>query len=256
MDLTGRLCAAKRVALAAGEKLLTSGDRQVESKGLHDFVTQMDTDTEKFIRAELLGEFPSDGFFGEETGGDESASGRWIVDPIDGTTNFIHRVPHYSISIAYEYENELMLGLVYAPALGELYAAEKGKGATLNDRPIAVSEIEKPAEALIGMSFAHRHENSAERMRALLSPLSAQVSDFRRFGSAALDLCYVACGRIDAFIELNLHLYDIAAGLLIVREAGGIATGWPGEAICEQTGNVLAANPMIHEFLTCFLAEY
>jgi len=236
-----RLAAAEAAALRAGEYLLSHPSFSITHKLANDYVTEADRRSEAIIREELLGRFPGDGFFGEESGESGNKSGRWIVDPIDGTTNFICDLPLYTVSIAYEEAGEIVVGCVYCPRLGEMYTAVKGQGAFMNGQPIHVSKKTVLRDAIVGMSFGARYAQARERMQALYPALLDDISDLRRLGSAALDLCFVACGRYDAFIELHLFLYDIAAGMLIVREAGGFVSGWPNDAgDITETGNTFA----------------
>lgn len=256
MNDDGRLALAVRAAREAGEMLRQGGQIKVERKAWHDYVTDMDRESERMIREMLLSECPQDGFLGEEGGqiaGERE--GQWIVDPIDGTTNFIRGLPAYSISIAYRRHSEFVIGVVYAPALDELFTAHLGGGAFLNGRPIRASRVETPEEAVAGMSFAHRNRVDALRMLDLLPGLTASLGDMRRMGSAAYDLCCVAAGRLDAFFELGLHLYDIAAGIAILTEAGGRVSGWPGEADAATTGNILATNGPLHAWFQSALRE-
>lgn len=236
-----RLHAAEEAARKAGEYLLSRPEFSVSHKLVNDYVTEADRQSESIIRAELLSCFPSDAFFGEESGESAGTGGRWIVDPIDGTANFICDLPLYTVSIAYEENGEVVLGCVYCPRLGEMYTAVKGEGAFCNGAPIGVSKKDVLRDAIVGMSFAARYPDDSRRMTALLPALLGSVSDLRRLGSAALDLCFVACGRYDAFIELHLFPYDYAAGVLIVREAGGVVSAWPNDALpMEKSGNVFA----------------
>jgi myo-inositol-1(or 4)-monophosphatase len=240
---------AAQVAREAGAMLLGSRDFKVTRKAAHDYVTEIDIACEKLIREKLLAACPEDGFYGEEGGGAEKAEGRWIVDPIDGTTNFIKDIPLYTISIAYEARGELVIGCVYAPALDEMYLAIQGEGATRNGEAIRVSEVSDPETAVYGMSFAHRLQGSHDEMMGVLDRICGRVNDLRRMGSAAFDLCCVACGRTEGFFELGLHLYDIAAGVVILREAGGMVTGWAADEDVLQTGNICATNGHTHAFL-------
>ena len=237
---------AKRAAQKAGAYLLNHRSFRVQAKAHHDFVTECDKASERMIREMILAECPEDDFFGEEYGETSGSGGRWIVDPIDGTTNFIKNLPMYTVSIAYEQGGVLQLGVVYCPPLNELYAAQRGKGATLNGERIRVSEISDPGDAVVSMGFAHRNPENARRTHGLLPALVRELSDLRRMGSAAYDLCCVASGRCDGFFELGIYLYDFAAGRVMVEEAGGKVTGWPGEADCNLTGNVIASNGLIH----------
>lgn len=249
MDLQQKLELAGRVARDAGQRLLSCRDFRVERKAKHDYVTEMDQRTERFIREALLSVCPEDTFFGEEYGasGEGTTGGTWIVDPIDGTTNFIRDLPVYSVSIGYRLGGELVLGCVYWPVLDEVYLARKGHGATRNGEKIHVSDVADVDDAIVGITFCHRSETDHVRMMRLLNAIA--VGDVRRYGSAALDLCMIACGRQDAFVELGLNLYDIAAGIVILREAGGCAEGWPGQPDCEVTGNVLASNGRVNAYL-------
>ena len=248
--LQKRLESAVRAALLAGENLTVRSSLTIAHKSANDYVTDADRSNEELIRSVLLKEWPEDGFLGEEEGEIASQSGRWIVDPIDGTTNFIYGLPLYTISIAYEEAGALVLGCVYCPPLKEMFTAVRGHGAYLNGRPIHPRETAVLRDALIGMAFAHRDDAAGARMLRLIPRLRSECSDLRRLGSAALDLCFVACGRYDAFIEPALHIYDIAAGLVILREAGGLAESWPGDQEpVEITCNVFAASKSIHDAL-------
>ncbi len=255
MTLEEKAILAEKTAREAGEMILKNRVFQVKRKAAHDFVTEMDVKSEELIRARLLTACPEDAFFGEEHGGATAAAGRWIVDPIDGTTNFIKDIPLYTVSIAYEQNGKLVIGCVYAPALDEMYLAVRGKGATRNGEKIIVSDVDDPEEAVFGMSFAHRIQGSHDRMISALDRICGQVSDLRRLGSAAFDLCCVACGRTEGFFELGLFLYDIAAGVVILEEAGGTVTGWTDAENVYQTGNVCATNGHIHAFLNGILKD-
>ena len=243
-----RLLKAQEAAKKAGEYLISRPSFSITHKLSNDYVTEADQTSEQIIRDVLLTAFPEDGFFGEEAGESTGNGGRWIVDPIDGTTNFICDLPLYTISIAYEKDGELQLGCVYCPRLNEMYTALRGGGAFLNGKPIHVSEKTVLRDAIVAMSFAHRDEEAGARMMKLLPHLRAMFSDMRRLGSAALDLCFVACGRFDGYMELKLYPYDFSAGMLIVEEAGGIVTGWPGDpAGVRESGNVFAAGSALYQ---------
>ena len=230
-----RLAAAREAALAAGAMLLERHGFHVEHKAENDYVTDMDRASERMIVSALRERFPEDGFLGEEYGASGDRDGVWVIDPIDGTTNFMLR-------------GEVEVGVVYAPALNELYNAVKGGGAFMNGKPIRVSGVGAPRDAVAAMSFAHRHPEAAARIMPRLAALLPQINDYRRMGSAAFDLCCVACGRVDAYFEPKLYLYDIAAGVLIAREAGGVVTGWKGGADCLVSGDVMATNGLLHDF--------
>lgn len=255
MILEEKAILAERTAREVGEMLIKNRVFSVKRKAAHDFVTEMDVKSENMIRERLLSACPEDAFFGEENGGAAEAKGRWIVDPIDGTTNFIKDIPLYTISIAYEQDGKLVIGCVYAPALDEMYLAIRGKGATRNGERIAVSDVSDPEESVFGMSFAHRLQGSHDEMIAVLDRICGRVNDLRRLGSAAFDLCCVACGRTEGFFELGLNLYDIAAGVVILEEAGGVVTGWSDEENVLETGNVCATNGPMQAFLKEVLNE-
>lgn len=255
MDLNEKQALAERTALAAGRFILSNRDFSVEQKAEHDFVTDMDRASERMIREALLSACPEDSFYGEEYGGELEQDGCWIVDPIDGTTNYIRNLPIYTVSIAYRYKGELVIGCVYCPVTDELFSAQLGKGATLNGEAIHSSTVSEPSHAIVGMSFSHRCIEDHTRMLNLLTYFS-HLNDLRRLGSAAYDLCMVASGRFDAYLELGLNLYDIAAGMVIVREAGAIVTGWPDDSEdVTVTGNVLSGNLPIHAHLSGIIAQ-
>lgn len=221
---------------------------QVSRKGPADFVSTADFQAEKTIRAELAKARPAFGFVMEESAPTAPSEGtsRWIVDPLDGTTNFLHGVPHFAISIAVEQDGEIIAGVVYNPVTDELFWAEKGKGAFLNDRRIRVSARRNLSDALIATGLPFKGHGDPSRIRAELDAIMPQVAGIRRFGAAALDLAYVAAGRFDGFWEADLNPWDIAAGIVLVQEAGGYVTQIDGKRDPLNTGSVLAANPHLH----------
>ncbi len=245
-----RMELARRAALEAGRMLMQYEEIHVDKKARNDYVTDADRASENLIREILLGACPEDGFYGEEGGASGTDKpGMWVVDPIDGTTNFIHRLHPYTISIAYMVKGQPVAAAVYAPVTDEMFSAYLGGGAYLNDKPIHASNITDPKMLILGMSFSHRDAKFASRMFELIPRLCMKINDMRRLGSAAYDLCMVACGKYDAFIELNLLLYDIAAGVLIAREAGAITSGWYEDKDCLETGHILAATPGVFDWL-------
>ena len=249
MTLQEKARLAAEVAREAGNMIRENRQFRVEMKAQHDFVTEMDVKSEKLIRERLLTACPEDEFFGEEGGGATDAKGRWIVDPIDGTGNYVKDIPMYTISIAYELDGELVIGCVYAPALDEMYLAIKGEGATMNGRPIHVSDVDNKDLAMFAMSFAARLPETHDQMLRTIGNFMHSCNDMRRQGSAAFDLCSVACGRIEGFFELGLHIYDIAAGVVILAEAGGMTTGWSDDEDVLVTGNVCASNKHMHAYM-------
>jgi len=200
----------------------------VNKKSPRDFVTDADIAVEAFLKATLTEKCPEYGFWGEESGQSADQSARWVVDPIDGTHSFSRGQYFWSISVALEIDQELILGAVYAPALNDYYTAEKGKGAWKNGLPITVSTESNLADAMVATGFAclrsYLTDNNLERFGRIAQRTTGQ----RRFGSAAMDLCLVADGQVDAFWEQELNLYDVAAGALIAKEAGATVTDFQG----------------------------
>ena len=228
---------------------------QVSKKGPADFVTTADKKAEEVLVAGLTKARPRFGFLLEEGGKIEGAdtSNRWIIDPLDGTTNFLHGIPHFSISIALERDGEPVAGVIYEPITDQMFWAEKGQGAYLNGRRIRVSARRRLEESLFatGIPFAGKQDH--DRFLSQLKAVMAVSAGVRRFGSAALDLAYVAAGRYEGFWEFGLHPWDIAAGIVLVREAGGFITDIGGGGMMES-GEILAANDSLHGPLLKILA--
>ena len=233
---------------------------QVSLKGPGDFVSKADRMAEQTLRDELLHARPDYGFLGEESEEIPSRDGRhrWIVDPLDGTTNFLHSIPIFAISIALERRTagkaEIVAALVYNPVSDELYTAEKGSGAFLNDRRVRVAARRRLEDAVVGNGMPHLGRGEHGRFLMQLRAVMARVAGSRRMGSAALDLAAVAAGRLDAYWEEHLSAWDIAAGLLLVREAGGFVSS-PDGGDPLQTGHVIAGNERLHKQLTSVLEE-
>lgn len=221
---------------------------QVSFKGPSDFVSTADHKAERAIRAELQRARPAFGFLMEESGAAAGADPhhRWIVDPLDGTTNFLHGLPHFAISIALEREGEICAGVILDPVKNELFWAEKGAGAFLNDRRLRVSGRARLDQALIATGIPFRGHGMHGRFLRELDAVMAATAGVRRMGAAALDLAYVAAGRYDGFWERDLSPWDVAAGILIVREAGGYVSEIDGGHAMLSTGSILAANDKLH----------
>lgn len=222
----------------------------IEEKGLHDLVSYVDKGAEKIIVQSLLPLLPGAGFITEEeTLTKSSQEYNWIIDPLDGTTNFIHGVPTFSISIALSYKNELVLGVVYEINREECFTAWKNGGAFLNKKPIKVSSTPDFASSLLATGFPFRSSDFLDEYLAVLKTLMQSTRGIRRIGSAAVDLAYVACGRFDCFFEFNLHNYDMAAGILLIKEAGGTVIDFQGEENMLEKGSVIAGNPMMTDLV-------
>lgn len=255
MNLREKAALAEKAARASGEMLQHQSHFKVMRKSTNDFVTEMDFKSESLIRDILLSACPEDEFFGEESGGATNCLGRWIVDPIDGTANYMRGQPLYTISIAYEYRGELVVGCVYCPPTDELFLAVRDEGATRNGQPIHVSNVDDTKNALIHLAFGHRDEKLRTRTLNIVPKLLIHSSDLRRSGSCAYDMCSVAAGHCDGFVELGLSLYDYAAGYVILTEAGGKLTAWDLDEDPIATGNLLASNGILHEAIRALVTE-
>jgi myo-inositol-1(or 4)-monophosphatase len=230
---------------------------QVSRKGPADFVSTADHKAEKTLRAELSKARPGYGFLMEETGtvAGTDVNNRWIVDPLDGTTNFLHGIPHFCISIALEREGELVAGVVYEPTRDEMYWAEKGIGAFMNDRRLRVSGRPRLDDAVIGTGIPYRERGHHESYLETLEAVMAATAGVRRMGAAALDLAYVAAGRFDGYWEFGLSPWDLAAGLVLVREAGGHVADPGGGTDILGSGEIVAANTQLHGPLTALVRK-
>jgi myo-inositol-1(or 4)-monophosphatase len=221
---------------------------QVSKKGPADFVSAADLRAEQVLRHELAKARPDFGFRLEEGGDVPARDGRhfWLVDPLDGTTNFLHGLPHFAISIAVERDGELVAGVVHDPTKDEMFWAEKGQGAFVNERRLRVSARSQLTDALVATGIPFHGREGHERFGAELAAVMPEVAGIRRFGAAALDLAYVAAGRYDGFWERGLLPWDMAAGIVLVREAGGTITDLDGGDRMLDTGTVLAGNDKLH----------
>jgi myo-inositol-1(or 4)-monophosphatase len=244
-------------ALKVARKLLRDFNEveflQVSKKGPRDFVSVADITADRRLREELGNARPAFGFMteeGEDVAGSESGS-RWIVDPLDGTLNYLHGQPHFAISIAAEVRGRLEAGIIFDPIRDELFWGERGRGAYLNDRRLRVSARRRMADALLGTGGPLHVGDNHEQYVRILERLSRATASYRRSGSAALDLAYVAAGRFDGYWAAGLSAWDIAAGLLLIQEAGGFVTDESGRSITLSSPTLLAANDQLHgEFLT------
>ncbi|RUV97253.1 MAG: inositol monophosphatase [Mesorhizobium sp.] len=224
---------------------------QVSMKGPGDYVSQADRKAEEIVFTELSKARPGYAFLMEERGAVDGEDGqhRWIVDPLDGTTNFLHGIPLFAVSIALERQGQIVAGVVYNPAMDELYTTERGGGAFMNDRRLRVAGRAKLTDAVIGCGVPHLGRGQHGNFLIELRNVMAEVSGVRRLGSASLDLAYVAAGRMDGFWEANLSAWDIAAGALLIREAGGFVSDMDGGQDMLEAGSIVAGNELIQRAL-------
>jgi myo-inositol-1(or 4)-monophosphatase len=249
--MTVMVGAAQKAARALKRDFGEVEQLQVSRKGPSDFVSAADVRAEQTLRAELTKARPKFGFLLEE-GGEikgEDPRHRWIIDPIDGTTNFLHGIPHFAMSIGLEMDGEIIAGLVFNPIADEMYIAEKGKGAFLNDRRMRVSARSELTDCVIATGIPHHGRGNHGPYLKTLGRVMATVAGIRRAGTASLDLAYVAAGRCDGYWETGLQPWDMAAGLLLVKEAGGFVTEVDGGKSPLASGSVLATNAKIHKGL-------
>jgi len=240
----------RQTIMEAGEVLregFMSSDSSYERKEALELVTKWDTRSEQIIRERILGAFPSHAIYGEEGGGVLTDEGYlWIVDPLDGTTNFIHRLPYFCVSIGCYKDGAPIAGGIYAPISNELFLAEQGGGAYRNGAKMRVSDVSELGLALFVTGYPYKREGKIERAKTLLTNALTSVQCIRRMGSAALDLCYTANGVFDIYIEFDLRPWDVAAGALILKEAGGVISLCSGEAFRLDRGEVFATNGVLH----------
>jgi myo-inositol-1(or 4)-monophosphatase len=250
-DLGVFLDAAWRAAGAAGELIRDGWQRpkNIDYKGAIDLVTDVDHASERKIVETLRSQFPDHSILAEEqtdfAGADQEW--RWLIDPLDGTTNFAHGYPQFAVSIALEHQGQVLLALVYDPLRVECFRAVRGRGATLNGDPIAASTTSELDKALLATGFPYDHREDADFYLTYFKAFMTRCQGIRRGGSAALDLCYVACGRLDGFWEMKLKPWDTAAGALIVTESGGQLSDFSGKPFSIWGSETLAANRRIHE---------
>ena len=251
------IAAARKAARALKRDFGELEKLQVSLKGPANFVTAADRRAEETLYAELIKARPGYGFLGEEGGKREGTdkTNTWIVDPLDGTTNFLHGIPQFAISIGLERDGAVVAGLVYNPATEEMFIAEKGKGAFLNEQRIRVAGRARLADSVVACGLPHIGRGDLALARKETSAMQEQVAGLRRFGAAALDLAWVAAGRLDGYWERNLKPWDMAAGLILIREAGGFVTDCEGGEAMFTEGHVAAGNDSIHKELLRVLKE-
>ncbi len=229
---------------------------KVTSKQPNDFVTEVDRAAEAAIIDVLRTAYPDHAILAEESGASGASDYQWIIDPLDGTTNFIHGMPHFAVSIALKHRGSIAQAVVYDPTRNELFTASKGRGAYLNDRRMRVSKRIKLQDALLSTGFPYRSFTHIDAYLGMLRELLQKSAGVRRPGAASLDLAYVAAGRFDAFWEIGLSPWDIAAGSLLISEAGGLVSDFGGESGYLETGNIVAGTPKIFAQLLQVIASH
>lgn len=249
-----------RAARAAGDHIVRYMDRiegmSITSKGRNDFVTEVDKQAESIIIDIIHKAYPQHSILAEESGEQGKGEYKWIIDPLDGTTNYLHGFPHFAVSIALEYKGELDQAVVYDPLKQELFTASKGGGAYLDNRRIRVSQRKSLEGALLGTGFPFRDHDKLDVFLETFRAFFPMTAGIRRAGAASLDLAYVACGRLDGFWEFGLYEWDIAAGALLIQEAGGFTHKLNGPDNKMITACIIASNPKISEDMKTIIIKY
>jgi myo-inositol-1(or 4)-monophosphatase len=244
---------AVRAARSAGELILRSADNvahlKIDQKGINDYASEVDRMAERDIINIIRAAYPDHGILAEESGQHAGNDFVWVIDPLDGTTNFLHGFPQYAVSIAMKHKGRLEVGVVYDPLRDELFTAKRGGGAMLNSRRLRVTNKINMKGALIGTGFPFRDQQHLDAYVEMFKAVTVDTAGIRRAGSAALDLAYLAAGRLDGFWEIGLMEWDMAAGALLVKEAGGVLTDFSFNDKYLESGNVIAASPKMHQLL-------
>jgi myo-inositol-1(or 4)-monophosphatase len=251
--------AARRAGAIINRASLDLDQLTVRSKQDRDYVSEVDQMAERAIIEILRDAYPNHGILAEESGSTDARNGEdyvWIVDPLDGTTNFLHGVPQYAVSIALKHKGQITQAVVFDPTRNELFTASRGRGAALNDRRIRASQRSRMSECLIGTGFPFRDFSFSEAYLNMFRDMMKATSGLRRPGSAALDLAWVACGRYDGFWEMRLSPWDIAAGSLIAQEAGALVGNFLGNEGFLESGNIVAGNPKVFAQMLQILAPH
>ncbi len=248
------LTIAIRAARSAGNHILRAvdsvGQLQIDQKGKNDYASEVDRKAESEIIRIISKAYPSHGFLAEESGHQKSDSDYiWVIDPLDGTTNFLHGFPQFAVSIALKHKGILEVGVVYDPQRDELFTAERGGGAMLNNRRIRVTRQTSLTGSLLGTGFPFKKQQHFDAYLEMFRALFIDSAGIRRAGAAALDLAYVATGRLDGFWEIGLHEWDMAAGVLLIKEAGGVVTDFSFRDKYLESGNLIAGNPKMHQIM-------
>lgn len=245
------LTIAIRAARVAGDLVQRSADNvnqlTISKKSKNDFVTEVDLMAEQAIVNIIKGTYPEHSILAEESGTIEGNHYTWVIDPLNGTTNFLHGYPHYAVSIALKNKHKTEVAVIYDPLKDELFTAEKGGGATLNNRRIRVGKQTKLNEALLSTGFPFKYPQHLEAYVNMLADLTLETTGIRQAGSAALDLAYIAVGRLDGFWQIGLKEWETAAGVLLIQEAGGVTTDFSFDDKFSQSGNIITGNPKMHQ---------
>lgn len=251
---------ATRAARSAGDVIVRSLDRvdslHIDEKSRNDYASEVDKTAEQIIIQTIHKAYPEHTILAEESGLHQGNEFTWIIDPLDGTTNFLHGFPQFAVSIALIRKGIIEQGVVYDPLKQEMYSATRGAGAMLNNKRIRISQHKTMRGSLLGTGFPFKAQKHLEPYLNMFRDLFKDSAGIRRAGAAALDLAYVACGRLDGFWEIGLREWDIAAGILLIQEAGGIVTDFGGAGNYMKSGNVIAANPKLHALILKTIAPH
>ncbi len=244
---------AVRAARSAGDIIVRSSDSigqlRIDQKGRNDYASEVDRSAEREIIQIIKSAYPDHAILAEESGAHQGNDYVWIIDPLDGTTNFLHGFPQYAVSIAMKHKGKLEIGVIYDPLRDELFTAERGGGAMLNNRRIRVTQPTSLKGALLGTGFPFKTDEHLNAYVGMFKALTTQCAGIRRAGAAALDLAYVAAGRLDGFWEIGVMEWDMAAGILLIKEAGGVVTDFSFNDKYMESGNVIAASPKMHQLM-------
>jgi myo-inositol-1(or 4)-monophosphatase len=244
---------AVRAARSAGDLILRSTDNvgrlTVDQKGKNDYASEVDRMVEREIIGIIKAAYPDHAILAEESGKHKGNDFVWVIDPLDGTTNFLHGFPQYSVSIALKYKGKLEIGVVYDPLRDELFTAKRGGGAMLNNRRLRVTNQNSLKGALIGTGFPFKTDKHLDAYIGMFRALTTECAGIRRAGSAALDLAYVAAGRMDGYWEIGIMEWDMAAGILLIKEAGGVVTDFSFNDNYFESGNVIVGSPKMHQLM-------
>jgi len=258
--MQGLINIAIKAAREAGDFIIKAAQRldliTTSKKDPYDYVTDIDNKAERIIIRIIHEHFPDHGIHAEESGSQQDEHDiSWIIDPLDGTKNFIHGIPHYAVSIGIKHKQQLIAAVIYDPSKQELFTAERGRGAKLNDKRIRVSNLNTLDNSLIATALPFKERQKLPHQLAVISQVYSHIADIRRAGSAALDLAYVACGRLDGYFEIGLAPWDMAAGILLVRESGGIIVDYRGGENYFSSGEIVTANPRLVKHLIRIIAS-